>query len=761
MKRKISLLGAFAVISLLFSSTVIAADTSEVIEQQRIAIDTIWVLITGFLVVFMQAGFAALEAGSTQTKNTANIVMKNIIDFALGSVGFFVIGFAIMFGLDKYGVIGTTELFGMGDFSHLGLGIPLAAFILFQIAFAGTAATIVSGALAERTKFFAYVIVSIVITLVIYPVVGHWIWGGGWLQKMGMIDFAGSTVVHSVGGWVALMGAFLVGPRIGKYGKDGTVNNIPGNNIVMTALGVFILWFGWFGFNPGSTLSAMNPDISKIALNTNLAAAAAAVSAMIMSRLVTGKVNVAYTLNGALAGLVAITAGCQAVDNFGALAIGTMAGIVVIWALRFIEYTLKVDDPVGAIAVHAACGVFGTLMVGVFSTLSGQEGLFYGGGTKLLITQSIGVVAVFFWTMISSYIMYKLIDATIGLRVDEDDEEKGLDASEHNFKEENASVRKVIETLNRRENKSISAMLNMHSDDEMRDLITVLNDMAEKQNNLAERLTECSLKLLTHSQSFSASSEEISGTIEEISATTHEIANISVKGTKNANNMVEMSSKVKDVANIGNGALQEAVLKINEALKSSNDTVNSIKELNIRSQEIDQIIVVISEIARQTNLLALNAAIEASRAGQEGMGFGVIAQQIRKLAEDSSRSANEVKKLIQDVQIKTQDVVTKMELNSQQIEEGSKTVNQAGKSLENIVAEIEETNKIIEEVASGNRFTSDETQKLASATEQITHTTQEMTSSAENLSEMAQQLGELVSEYKLNITPQILVDLNN
>ena len=760
MRKFIVLTSLIFWVSLVISSPVLAAETSDAMGEYRVALDTVWVLITGFLVAFMQAGFAVLEAGATQAKNTANIVMKNLMDFALGSVVFLAVGFAIMFGSDMFGFFGTTGFFGIGDFTHLGLSIPIAAFLLFQTAFAGTAATIVSGALAERTRFFAYVAVSIIICIVIYPVVGHWIWGGGWLQKLGMIDFAGSTVVHSVGGWVALVGAYLVGPRIGKYGKDGTVNTIPGNNIVFAALGVFILWFGWFGFNPGSTLSAFNLDIAKIALNTNIAAAAAAVMAMFASKLLIGKVNVTYTMNGALAGLVAITAGCQAVDTFGALFIGLASGAVVVFALRFIDNTLRIDDPVGAISVHAVCGVFGTIMVGLFSTINGQEGLFYGGGIKVLTTQLIGVISVFLWTTITAYIMFKVIDKVIGLRVDEEDEEKGLDSSEHEYQEEGSIARKILEGLNRQDNKKISAMLDLNNDDEMKELVIVLNDMAKKQSSLAEKLTICSNRLSSQGQNLSASSEEISGTIQEIAATTHEIANISLKGSRNTVEMVDMSNKVKDVANLGNSAIQGAVLKIDEVLKTSNDMVSSMKELNLRSLEIDQIIVVMSEIAAQTNLLALNAAIESNRAGHEGLAFSVIAQQIRKLAEDSSKSANEVKKLIQDVKLKTKSVVDKMEINSHQIEQGSLTVNQAGKSLEDIISAIDQTNILINEVATDTSCTNDETQKLASATEQITQTTQDMTSSATTLAYMAQELQELVEEYKLNITPQILADLN-
>lgn len=397
-------------------------------QSLAMAIDTVWTLIAGFLVFFMQAGFAMVEAGFTRAKNASNIIMKNMMDFALGSLIFWIMGFGIMFGEDIAGLIGAGGWLLRGDFEHLGLSIPLMAFLIFQTVFAATAATIVSGAMAERTKFIAYVIYSIVISAVIYPVVGHWIWGGGWIAQLGFIDFAGSTVVHSVGGWSALVGAYLLGPRIGKYTKDGKVNVIPGHNITIGALGVFILWFGWFGFNPGSTLSGANPSIGMIAVTTNLAAAAGATMTMTFTWLKYGKPDVSLTLNGALAGLVGITAGCAAVSPLGAAIIGLIAGVLVVVSVEVLDQKIKIDDPVGAISVHGSCGAMGTIAVGFFAT---EGGLFYGGGVSQLITQLIGVGAVFAWTVVTTFILFSVIKATVGLRVKEEEEEMGLDIGEH------------------------------------------------------------------------------------------------------------------------------------------------------------------------------------------------------------------------------------------------------------------------------------------------------------------------------------------
>ncbi|MFP4661874.1 MAG: ammonium transporter [Halanaerobiales bacterium] len=406
---------------LLFSLNVMAEPTA---ESNAIAIDTIWVLLAAFLVFFMQAGFALVESGFTRAKNTGNIIMKNLMDFATGSIIYWAIGFAIMFGLGN-AFMGTSGAFLSGTFEHLGLDIPLAAFWIFQAVFAATAATIVSGAMAERTNFAGYLVYSIVISGFIYPVVGHWIWGGGWLSNM--VDFAGSTVVHSVGGWAALAGAIVLGPRIGKYNKDGSANALPGHNLLMAALGVFILWFGWFGFNPGSTVAGTDLSIASIAVTTNLAAAAGATMTMIVSWIKYGKPDVSMTLNGVLAGLVGITAGCASVSPLAAILIGSIAGFVVLFAVEFLD-KVHVDDPVGAVAVHGVCGALGTLLVGFFAL---EGGLFYGGGLSLLFTQLKGVLTVFVWAFGLAYVLFRVIDAIIGLRVSEEDEVTGLDSSEH------------------------------------------------------------------------------------------------------------------------------------------------------------------------------------------------------------------------------------------------------------------------------------------------------------------------------------------
>ena len=393
------------------------------------ATDTIWVLIGAFLVFSMQPGFAMVETGFTRAKNAANIVMKNVMDMCLGSIVFWIIGFGLMFGTDIGGFIGTPDFFVQGDY---GASYPSTVYFIFQTMFCATAATIVSGAMAERTNFLVYCIYSVVISAFIYPISGHWIWGGGWLAQMGFHDFAGSTAVHMVGGVASLIGARMIGARIGKYNEDGSVNAIPGHSIPLGALGVFLLWFGWFGFNGASTVCATGDDvltsIGSIFITTNMAAAAGATATMIYTWTRYGKPDVSMTLNGVLAGLVAITAGCDMVSPAGALIIGLLAGVLVVVSVEFFDQTLKIDDPVGAISVHGVCGAFGTIATGFFAL---DGGLLYGGGTDFLLIQILGVAVVAAYVAVAMTIIFKVLDKIFGLRVSEEEEIKGLDMEEH------------------------------------------------------------------------------------------------------------------------------------------------------------------------------------------------------------------------------------------------------------------------------------------------------------------------------------------
>lgn len=392
------------------------------------SLDTVWVLLGAMLVFLMQLGFSMVESGFARCKNTANILMKNLIDISTGSILFWLIGFGILFGTDIGGFIGKPAAL---DAIPWDGDIPITAFLVFQTMFCATAATIVSGAVAERTKFHAYLVYCVIISALVYPVSAHWTWGGGWLEELGFHDFAGSAVVHSVGGWIALAGAALVGPRIGKYRK-GQVYAIPGHSLTIACMGVFLLWLGWFGFNPASQLAASGREnaqaISNVFLTTNLAAAAGALGALAIAWLRYGKPTLSLALNGVLAGLVGITAGCDMVSPAGAALIGLISGVVMVYAVSFIDRVMRVDDPVGAIAVHGVCGTLGTILTGLFAV---DGGLFYGGGGAFLGIQALGAFATMAWALALGFGMFWAIKKTFGLRVDRRVEEEGLDIYEH------------------------------------------------------------------------------------------------------------------------------------------------------------------------------------------------------------------------------------------------------------------------------------------------------------------------------------------
>lgn len=427
-----------------FSGTAFAQDGPDPAEL-AVSLDTLWLLLAAFLVFFMQAGFALLEAGFTRSKNVVNIMMKNLMDFAMAALAFWAIGWGIAYGSSAGGFIGVSDFFVGYDPNEAGAA-PLLASWLFQVVFAGTAATIVSGAMAERTKFGSYLIYSAIISMLVYPVVVHWIWSGsGWLNtytgnttdSWGFTDFAGSTVVHSVGGWAALMGAIILGPRIGRFTSTGKSQPIPGHNMALGALGVFILWLGWYGFNPGSQLALSSQAdanaVALVAVNTTLAAAAGAIGAMFTTWFKSGKPDLGMSLNGVIGGLVAITAPCAYVTPLASVVIGFVAGPLIVFSASWLE-ALKIDDPVGAVPAHLVNGIWGTLAVGLFATIEGNTGtlgLFAGGGATLLIAQIVGVLAVGLWTVVTAGTLFYLLKVTIGLRVSAEEEEAGLDVGEH------------------------------------------------------------------------------------------------------------------------------------------------------------------------------------------------------------------------------------------------------------------------------------------------------------------------------------------
>ncbi|WP_242032706.1 ammonium transporter [Oscillatoria sp. FACHB-1406] len=446
-----------AAIVVFWNAAAMAQGGSELtVDDLKIALDTVWVMVAGMLVFFMNAGFGMLETGFCRQKNAVNVLAKNLIVFALSTIAFWFIGFGLMFG-NGNGFFGTEGLFfisgadnspALAD-SYTGAykalnwtSVPLMAKFFFQLVFAGTAATIVSGAVAERIKFLDFLIFSLLLVGIAYPITGHWIWGGGWLQTLGFWDFAGSTVVHSVGGWAALMGAAFLGPRLGRYNSDGTGNALPGHNMSIATLGCLILWLGWFGFNPGSTMAVGDGSaIAHIAITTNTAGAFGGVAATITAWLVLGKPDLSMVINGILAGLVGVTASCAWITVFSAALIGTVAGVLVVFAVGFFD-RLRIDDPVGATSVHLVCGIWGTLAVGLFAvgpseaegalyTAGPAAGLFAGGGITQLWYQFLGVITVGGITVLLSTIFWLALKSTLGIRVTPEEEAEGLDIGEH------------------------------------------------------------------------------------------------------------------------------------------------------------------------------------------------------------------------------------------------------------------------------------------------------------------------------------------
>jgi len=438
-KRLMQAGSALFLLAVMFIASGRAHAQEEITDSIIVQIDTIWLFIGAFLVFWMQAGFAMVESGFSRAKNAANLLMKNLIDFTGGTLVFFAIGFGLMYGTSAAGLIGTDNFFLANLSPITETGAYDWVDFLFQLMFAAAAATIVSGAVAERLKFNAYLVYSVVITGLIYPISGHWHWGGGWLAELGFVDFAGSTIVHAVGGFAGLAAAMVLGPRIGKFNKDGSSNTIPGHSLTLAALGVFILWMGWFGFNAGSTLSGMNQGIAFVAVTTTLAASAGVISTLFVNWAKTGKPSTEMALNGALAGLVAITAGTASVTPIGAIAIGVVAGFVLVFGIDLIERVLKVDDPVGAVAVHGLNGVWGTVAIGLFASetagaftdMGAINGLFYGGGVAQLGIQLLGTLVISAWAFGTMYALFSILKRTIGIRVSEKEELEGLDMSEH------------------------------------------------------------------------------------------------------------------------------------------------------------------------------------------------------------------------------------------------------------------------------------------------------------------------------------------
>lgn len=689
--------------TLLLLVTISPAFGAEVTTDTKIWIDSLWIILAAALVFLMQAGFTALEAGCIRAKNSYNVAIKNIADFVIAFLGFWLVGFGIMFGLDSFGLWGEIT---SAD-SHMK-GAQDYAFFLFQAMFVGTAATIVAGAVAERMRFQDYLYISALISCVIYPVSGHWIWGsalvggdGGWLEQKGFVDFAGSTVVHSVGGWVALAGALLLGPRIGRFNDKGEVQDIPGHNLVLATLGVFLLWFGWFGFNGGSTL-AVNEDVPLILVNTNLSAAAGGLTVLLISLVIdSGKVNILKVLNGALGGLVGITAGCQVLGPWGAIITGILSGMILYCAEYILLHWMKVDDPIGAIAVHGVCGVWGTVALALFAPI---ENLPLDSRFDQFVVQLTGVVSVFIWAFSTGFLFFWLLRSFGQLRISPEEEMQGLNMAEHNAKTAWLDTMNTVQKIIAEKDLSIRAEVEPGTEagetamafnsllDQLEGTVTAMSQVSQRGLLAAQKVSQAS-KHTAHGMALQSNQTEAATELmREFAVTSQQTAVSTQEGASQV-------GQVSTMVNLGEDEVEQVKAKINELAENITQASQYTMSLKQESDSIGEIIQLIQTIAEQTNLLALNAAIEAARAGDQGRGFSVVADEVRELAVRTDKATREIQTKIQSLQGEIANLSCTMENGKTTADESVKSSIKAAESLRAITSSVLQINEMNQQIA--------------------------------------------------------------
>ena len=740
-------------LGLVFCSSAALAVSDEAAVVLQGHLDLIWIFICAALVFLMQAGFTALETGMVRAKNTINVALKNISDFVVAVMGFWLAGFALMFGDSLAGWVGSSGFLLSGHETPKDY-----AFFIFQAMFVGTAATIVAGAVAERIQFRAYVLISACVAIIIYPVAGHWIWGpGGWLAERGFVDFAGSTVVHGVGAWVALAGAWILGARLGRFNADGTVNDIQGHSPLMTTIGVFILWFGWFGFNGGSTLVA-DESIAVVLLNTTLSAAAGGAATLLLPLLFWGRAHIEEVLNGILGGLVGITAGCAVVEPQGAVLIGAAAGLVVSGGSWFLLHVMRIDDPINAIPVHGFAGLFGTLALALVAPV---EALPAQSHFAQLGVQLLGVGAVLVWGLVTGSILFFALRALGVLRVPREHEEMGLNVAEHGahtaWLDTVGAMRQIVDhgDLTRKVDveigteagetaRSFNSMV-----EKLGSSMSLMVQVAQNLKGAADRVETVSRETRDGVNGQKVDTGELAESIRETATAIKDIADFATQAARSA-------ADTREQAQSGYQIVEETMQQTNALVDRVRHSAETLDRMRQASDKVGSVLGAITEVYEQTNLLALNASIEAARAGEHGRGFAVVAQEVRNLAHRAEQSTGNIRSIIDDVRSTTKEVADAMVAGVATAESVVGQSAIASDALQAIVAassNIDEMNQRIAELTKRQTESSVQIraaiERIATVAEQTAVGADQTASDGAELANIASRMQDLVGEFRV------------